>query len=391
MRIAHLITRMIVGGAQENTLLNCRDLIHEYNDDLLLVTGPAIGPEGDLHAQIEKEGIPTEIISSLRRNIDPRHDFRAYFAIKKTLKDFRPDVVHTHSAKAGLLGRLAASRLKIPAIIHTVHGAPFHPYQGRGAFHFFRLLEQWGAKNCHHLISVANAMTDLLVDNGVAPREKFSTIYSGMKIEPFLKANNDRQTTRKELGFSDDHFVVGKIARLFHLKGHKYLINCAAQIIQEVPNIRFLLVGDGLLREEFEKQIASLNMEKHFCFTGLVRPSQIPRYLGAMDCLVHTSLREGLARTLPQALLAAKPVVSFAIDGAPEVVLPEKTGFLVNPKDEQGLGQAIKTLAQNPKLCLEYGQAGRALCEKRFCHRHMSDEIRTLYTTILSKNSKESP
>jgi len=125
MRIAHLITRMILGGAQENTLLTCEDLIHEYHDDVLLVTGPPLGPEGSLLERAHVSGVPVEVIPELRREIHPLRDTQSYFALKRAIAKFKPDVVHTHSGKAGLLGRMAAHALRVPAIVHTVHGAPF--------------------------------------------------------------------------------------------------------------------------------------------------------------------------------------------------------------------------------------------------------------------------
>ncbi|MBU4398155.1 MAG: glycosyltransferase, partial [Planctomycetes bacterium] len=133
MRIAHVITRLILGGAQENTVLCCEDLIHRHGDDVLLVTGPPLGPEGSLLERARAGGVPVEIIDPLRRPIHPWRDAISYLQLKKTLRRFRPDVVHTHSAKGGMLGRAAAWSLGVPAIVHTVHGAPFHPWQGRGA------------------------------------------------------------------------------------------------------------------------------------------------------------------------------------------------------------------------------------------------------------------
>ena len=185
MRIAHIITRLIIGGAQENTVLCCEDLLR-YGDDVLLITGPPLGPEGSLLRRARAGGVPLEVIDSLRRPIHPWRDAVSYWHIKKALRRFRPGVVHTHSAKGGILGRAAAWSLHTPAIIHTVHGAPFHPYQGRGARWAFRACERWAAKRCHAMVSVADAMTDLMVSAGVAPREKFTTVYSGMEVEPFL-------------------------------------------------------------------------------------------------------------------------------------------------------------------------------------------------------------
>ncbi len=143
MRVAHIITRLILGGAQENTLLNCEDLIRLHGDDVLLITGPALGPEGSLLERARSRGVPFEVVPSLRRAINPLHDWPAYQQLKSVLRKFRPDVVHTHSAKAGILGRAAAHALGVPAIVHGVHGAPFHDYQSRLAWHFARDCERW--------------------------------------------------------------------------------------------------------------------------------------------------------------------------------------------------------------------------------------------------------
>jgi glycosyltransferase involved in cell wall biosynthesis len=389
MRVAHLITRMIVGGAQENTLFNCRDLIELHGDDVLLITGPSLGPEGDLLQQgrggAQQTEVPVYEIDSLRRAIDPRRDFASYFAIKRALQWFQPDVVHTHSAKAGILGRIAAWNLGVPAIVHTVHGAPFHAYQPWATRTLYRACERYAAKRCHALISVADAMTDQLVAAGVAPREKFTTISSGMDVDPFLRADETRQQVRSELGFADSDIVVGKIARLFELKGHDDVIAAARQVVAANPRVKFLFVGDGLLRETLQQQIAAADLQGHFVFTGLVPPSTIPRYLGAMDLLVHASLREGLARALPQALIAGKPVVSYDIDGAREVTLPERTGFLIPPREIDALAQALIKLAGDASLRHQYGQEGRRLFADQFRHETMTRRIRELYWRVLTR------
>ncbi|NIP84288.1 MAG: glycosyltransferase, partial [Planctomycetales bacterium] len=341
MRIAHVITRLILGGAQENTVLCCRDLREDCGDDVLLITGPPRGPEGSLLGEARDLGIPLQEIDSLRRAIQPGRDYLAYRAIRRCLRAFQPEVVHTHSAKAGILGRYAAWSLGVPAIVHTVHGAPFHPYQPRLARAFFRSCERAAARRCHHLISVADAMTERMVAAGVAPREMFTTVYSGMDVEPFLRADDHRQAVRAELGYADDQILVGKVARLFHLKGHTDLIQAARQVIQRQPQVRFLLVGDGQLRGRLERQIEREHLQGYFRITGLVTPHEVARLMGAMDIVVHASLREGLARALPQALIAGRPVVSYDIDGAREVVLDQVTGYLVPPRDTAALADRI--------------------------------------------------
>lgn len=385
MRVMHIITRMIIGGAQENTLYNCLDLVDLFGDEVLLVTGPALGPEGKLLEQGRAGGLRIELVDSLRRAIQPWRDWRAFQELRRVIQDFQPDVVHTHSAKAGFLGRWAAHRAQVPAIIHTVHGAPFHPYQSPLARHLFIRLERWAAGHCHRLISVADAMTDLMVQARVAPAEKFTTIYSGMDVEPFATCQQYRQQARGELGFGDDQVVVGKIARLFHLKGHEYLIEAARTVIAHNPRVQFLLLGDGILREQFQQRIHHLGLDQHFHFLGLVPPERVPYYLSAMDVLVHTSLREGLARTLPQALIAGKPVISYDIDGAREVVRTRETGILLPPQSVEPLAEAIGQLAQDAALRQRYGQRGAELFTEQFRHTHMTEQIRRLYEQQLAQ------
>lgn len=385
MRIAHVITRMIVGGAQENTLWNCTDLVRLHGDEVLLITGPALGPEGDLLTQGRGVDFPVAMVPEMRRSVHPWRDWRSYLSIRRLLRDFRPDVVHTHSAKGGILGRMAATSLGVHAVIHTVHGAPFHPYQPGWARRLIIWAERFGARRCHRMVSVADAMTDLLVAARVAPREQFVTVYSGMDVEPFVNANQDRTATRAELGFEPQHIVIGKIARLFHLKGHEYVLAAAKEVVARCPDVRFLFVGDGVLRESLERQIAADGLTDHFRFTGLVAPTRIPALLGAMDILVHTSLREGLARALPQALIAGKPVVSYDVDGAREVVIPGETGFLLPPQSVEPLADALSQLSLDAEMRRRFGHQGQRRFTDQFRHETMTSRLRAIYQEVLDE------
>lgn len=396
MRVAHVITRMIIGGAQENTLFNCQDLVSEHGDEVLLICGPETGPEGDLLGRDKRteqntdpecfsvDGVHVKVIDSLRRNIHPVHDYQAAQQLRQTLRDFQPDVIHTHSAKGGLLGRYVGWGLKGPKVIHTVHGAPFHDYQSALARRFFVACERWAGRRCHHMISVADAMTDLMTNAGVASRDKFTTISSGMDVEPFVQAKQHRDRIRREFGLEDHHIVVGKIARLFHLKGHEDLITAARQVVNQHPNVRFLLVGDGILREPLQQQIASLNLTEHFVFSGLVPPSRVPEMIGAMDLLVHTSYREGLARALPQALISGIPAISYDIDGAREVVIDDETGYLVEAANINELAKRINDLVGDESKRNQYGKNGQAKFTDQFRHQTMTRKIRELYVKLLA-------
>lgn len=384
MRIAHVITRLIVGGAQENTILNCQDLIEGYGDDVLLITGPGLGPEGSLEDDACRRGVPLCIVPELRRAIHPWRDWRSYRALTRIIREFRPDVVHTHSGKAGLMGRMAADKLGVRAIIHTVHGAPFHEYQGRAARKFFQCCEAYATERCHRIICVAHAMTDRLVCAGVTHPKKCIRIFSGMDVGPFLQAETCRESTRVQLGFKPDDFVVTKIARLFHLKGHNDLIEAARLAAVRVPNLRLLLVGDGILRQQIETQIARAGLAGRCRFTGLVPPAEIPSLLAASDVVVHCSLREGLARVLPQALIARCPVITYDVDGAREVVVNDRTGYVVPPGRPDKVALQIVRLAASPRLRARLGRKGRRGLAHQFDHRRTSRQIRQVYSEILS-------
>ncbi|HBT75458.1 MAG TPA: glycosyltransferase family 1 protein, partial [Planctomycetaceae bacterium] len=210
---------------------------------------------------------------------------------------------------------------------------------------------------------------------------------SGMEVEPFLESARHRDRVRAAYGFTEKHIVVGKIARLFELKGHEFVIAAAGDILSRVPEIRFLFVGDGTLQEKYKAEIARRGLSEYFLFAGLVPPTEIPAMLSAMDIVVHTSLREGLARVLPQALLAGKPVVSFDVDGAREVVVDGETGFLLPPKDGQALVASILTLAADPGMRERFGNAGQGRFAEQFDHRSMTARIREIYREILERKS----
>ncbi len=382
MRIAHVITRMILGGAQENTLLTCEGLLKPYNDDVLLITGPALGLEGSLIERARAGGVPLEIVPSLRRAIHPWHDLRSYRQLLRVLRDFRPDVVHTHSAKGGILGRAAAHRLRVPTIVHTVHGAPFHEYQNAIAHEFSRRAERWAARRCHALISVADAMTARLAAAGVAPAEKFTTIRSGFEVEPLLQADAERERLRQQLGYQPRDVVIGKIARLFPLKGHEYLLRAVPAIVAACPDARFLLVGDGTLRKRLQRNVDRAGLAEHFRFFGLAQPEEIPALLAAMDIVVHASLREGLARVLPEAMIAGRAVISYDVDGAREVVIDDETGILLPPRSVDALSAAVIKLAKDPGLRGRLGDEGRRRWTEPFRAETMVSRIRDLYERL---------
>jgi glycosyltransferase involved in cell wall biosynthesis len=204
-------------------------------------------------------------------------------------------------------------------------------------------------------------------------------------VEPFLHPPRDPVAVRAEFGIGPEHIVIGKVARLFPLKGHEFLIAAARAVVEQVPHARFLLVGDGILRETFVEAIAAQGLQDHFVFAGLVPPEQVAELIHAMDIVVHTSVWEGLARVLPQGLMAGKPVISFDIDGAKEVVVPEETGCLVPMRDVPQLTRAMIDLATDPERRHRFGQVGRARFTEQFRHQTMTRRIREVYAAVLQR------
>jgi glycosyltransferase involved in cell wall biosynthesis len=384
VRVTHVITRLIIGGAQENTVATVLGLSQKSGVEVNLISGPTVGPEGSLESEIKKIPALLEIVPELVRPIHPAKDWLALRHLEKILREQKPDVVHTHSGKAGILGRLAAKRAGVPIIIHTIHGPSFGAFQNGVANFIFRAAEKYAANATTHFIVVADAMKNQYLAAGIGRPEQYTKIFSGFPLEPFLAAKNDLEL-RKRLGIAPDDFVIGKIARLFKLKGHDDLFAVVPQLIRQNPKIKFLLVGDGEWRGRFENLAKSLGVGKHFIFTGLVPPNEVPKFVGIMDALVHLSLREGLPRALPQALAAGKPVVAYDCDGAREICRDGQTGFLIQPGDLKSLAAKIIRLAGDAKLREQFGSRGQSFVRENFAAEKMVDSIYNLYLKLAAE------
>jgi glycosyltransferase involved in cell wall biosynthesis len=377
MRITHVITRLIIGGAQENTLATVLGLRQKSGFDVQLISGPSTGPEGSL------ESFDPQLVTvpSLVRPIHPYRDFLALHQLKDIFRKTQPDIVHTHSGKAGILGRLAAAQAGVPVIVHTIHGPSFGNFQSGLANVLFRAAERRAGRVTTHFVTVAKAMTEQYLAAGIGRREQYTKIFSGFNLGPYLFAQND-PALRAKLGIAVGDLVIGKIARLFKLKGHDDLFSVAPELVRRHPQVKFLFVGDGEWRAKFENQARALGLERHVIFTGLIPPDEVPCYVGIMDVLVHLSLREGLPRALPQALAGGKPVVAYDCDGAREVCLDEKTGFLLRPGDLNGLAEKLSRLIDNASLRERFGQTGREFVREHFSASRMVDQIEALYLKL---------
>jgi glycosyltransferase involved in cell wall biosynthesis len=381
MRVTHVITRLIVGGAQENTVASVLGLRQKPGLDVDLVAGPAGPCEGSLEGAFDCIPQALTLLPSLVRPVRPWQDVRALAALTRRFRERPPAIVHTHSGKAGILGRLAARRAGVPLVVHTVHGPSFGAFQGAWANTAYACAERRAARWTTHFVVVARAMADQYLAAGVGRPEQFTCIRSGFDLAPFLAVKND-SAVRARLGLAPEDFVVGKLARLCERKGHDELIDAAPEFVRRCPRARFLLVGGGPWRGRLEARVRALGLTERFVFTGLVPPPDVPALVGVMDALVHLSRREGLARALPQALAAGKPVVALALDGAPEVCREGETGFLLQPGDQPALIARLAQLASDATLRQRLGQAGRESVRREFTVERMVDDLHALYLRL---------
>lgn len=402
VRILHLSTRLILGGSQENTVLSCEgqsSLGHEVH----LAFGPIFGPEGSLLDRVRAfrsaggDHIRTHEIADLCREISPMRDRRARGQVLRLLEAIRPDVVHTHSSKAGILGRVAAwawnqrlPRADRCGIVHTIHGPPFMPMEGGpltrmktlAANALYTMAERHAARRCHAIVSVADAMTEQFLARGIGTPGLYSTVASGMEVDRYLSPASEsetRRTMRESLGIEPGTFVVGTVARLAQHKGHDEILDALGDDLQSRPDWRLLWVGDGWWRDRLMDRVKRMGMEGRVLTPGLVPSERVAGYIRAMDVLVHPSRREGLPRTVPQALLCGVPVVATDVDGTREACIQGKTGILVPLDDPRAMREAVLWMYDHPDERARLAEAGRQMCRVRFSTETMVDELEKVY------------
>ncbi len=384
IRVLHVITRLIVGGAQENTLYTAIGQHRDPRYDVTLLAGVDGGREGDLHDAAGDAGIRLVLLPTLVRPIRPISDIRAMLWMVGFMRRERFDVVHTHSSKAGILGRIAARFAGVPIVVHTLHSLVFHEYERPWKNRLYIILKRLVAPLTDTLISVNETTARGARSAGIGRPEQHVTILSGMEIQPFADiARLDVREAKRRAGLDPEAPVVGKIARLVPLKGHREFLAAARRIAAVEPTTQFLLVGDGALRGELERLVSEAGLAKQTRFAGLVSIGEVPALIQAMDVVVHTSLREGLARVLPQAGAVGKPVVTFALDGAPEVVRDGISGYLVPPLDTDQLADRVVELLRDPERRRAFGAAGRAFAIENFGVERMVRRIDAVYGRLL--------
>lgn len=388
MTICHVITRCIVGGAQENTLATVLGLARRGHA-VTLITGPSRGREGCLLDLLspEERGLFTVIQEPhLVRVPHPWHDGMAYMRLRRHFLASRYDVIHSHSSKAGVLVRLAAraARRQGTAVVHTIHGLAFDALQPWYKNALYRVLERACARHTDQLISVCDAMTRQALAAGVGCAGQFCTIYSGMELERFHRAGEWREEVRAHCGWREDEIVLVHIGRLAPLKGADDFLTAVRAAREQSPRVRALVIGDGPQRAALERRAARELPAGTVWWAGLVAPREIPRWLGAADVLVHASVREGLARAVVQALAAGVPVVTYDAGGVREVAVHDVNSRVCALGDTTALVREVCEVVGNDALRARLAAGARATNLDRFSATCMVERITECYARVLT-------
>lgn len=377
--VLQLITKLEIGGAQKHTIHTVEKL-DKTKFNVFLVSSKD-GPLND-YVRILHDVTFIEL-SELRREISLFNDIKVIFKLVKILKECKIDIIHTNSSKAGIVGRIAAKIARIPVIIHTIHGFGFHDYQPRILKQFYVTLERFTSQYTDQLIAVSSFTIKKGLAYKIGTEDKYITIHSGIVIEAFSNVKVQRESLKESLGIRDDETVIGCVGNFKPQKNPLDFVKMANIVVEEFPKTKYLLIGDGELRKEIQELIEEYQLQEYVILTGW--RDDIPELMTIIDILVLPSLWEGLPQVFPQAMASGKPIVAINVDGAPEAIEHEVTGYLVNPNDYKKLAFYVQKLVGNPDLAKQMGMKGKDKVYPAFCVNKMVADISILYDEMIKK------
>ena len=374
IKLLHIITHLPIGGAQDNTLYTV-ELLNKDKYDISL----SCNLNGELVSRAKKvKHLKLYDVPNLRREVSIINDIRAFLYLYKLIKKENFTIIHTHSSKAGFLGRIAAMLNKTPIVIHTIHGFAFHDYMNSFKKNIFIYLEKLSAKWTHGLVTVSNLNKKKVVDLGIAPIEKLKNIYSGIDLTLFINEKNDQ--FRKELNLDSNHLLLGSVGRLSNQKDPITMIEAFLIVSKNFPNAHLTLVGDGELRDEILIKINQLQLNGRVHLTG--NKNDPWKIYHSLDLFIMSSIYEGLGRSITEALSCGVPVVCTSVEGVPEIVRDNETGILVPPKDPGALATGIINSLNDMDNARRMAEEGRKFVNENFDVNKMVNDIDSLYDTF---------
>ena len=394
-KVLQIITRLNIGGTASHVII----ITHELNKigyKVILVKGTEGKSEGDMMDFAEAKGVEPYVIPRLGREVGFRNDIVAFYKIYRLIKKEKPKIVHTHTAKAGALGRIAAWLAGVPVILHTFHGHVLTGYFGRVKSWVFIQVEKMLALISTKLIIVNDEIKKELIDMGIGEKEKFEVVPAGLELKPFFESEKYRGMLKKELGLPGDSVLIGIVGRLVPIKGHKYFLEAAKIILDtgykiqdaryDDSELKFVIVGDGDLRQELEDYSNKLGISGNVIFTGFRQ--DLPKIYADLDIVALTSINEALGLVLVEAMASGKPVVATNVGGVPSLVKHGVNGLLINPQDVQALSDAIIKLLNDSDLRQKMGREGRSSVFPRYDISQLVKRVDLLYTQMIADVKK---
>ena len=382
--VLHLITRLDRGGSADNTILTVSGL-QRKGYLVTFVSGQTSNPAVKLAELDWRKGKDWVEVPELIRQISPIRDIKAFFKIYALIKRGRFQIIHTHSSKAGILGRSAAKLAGVPHIVHTPHGHVFYGYYGAFPNHLFVLLERLWARFTDRIVALTEKGKQEHIQLKVAPTDKFAVIPSGVELRSFLKVQKSSPALRQKLGLVSGDRIVGSVGRLVPIKGHRTLLEAAKKVLEQRSDVLFLLVGDGPLEQELKAFSETLGIASRVVFAGYRK--EVAKMIALMDIFVLPSLNEGMGRVVVEAMAEGKPVVATKVGGVPELVSDNVTGFLCPPKNAHALAEAILKLLRNKELAGRMGAEGRKRVYPRYDAKVMVEKIERLYGELMKEKA----
>ena len=389
IKVLRVITRLNIGGPAIHAILLTSALDDGVRFTSTLVAGTTAPHEGDMLDLARARSVEPIVLPALGREINPLDDLVALARMVQLVRRLTPDVVHTHMAKAGTIGRLAARICGVPLVVHTYHGHVFHSYFGAAKTRVFLTIERALGLVTDRIIVVGDGQRDEIAGYGVAPPGKLESIRLGLELAPLLHAEAARGRLRQELGIDASTPLVGIVARLVPIKAHEAFFDAAVRIREALPRVEFLVVGDGERRQALETLVQRRGLSRAVRFLGWRR--DMLNVYADLDVVALTSRNEGSPVALIEALAAGRPVVATAVGGVPEVVINGDTGMTVPVADSRALADAVLTLLAERPLAERLGAAGRRHVYPRYDSSRLVDDVRDLYLRELAVRGRAQP
>ncbi len=386
IKFVHLITRFDKGGSAETVFLIARALVKKENS-VEIWCGEGVDIPGEMRARAQKEGIELVVIPSLVRSVRPLKDLSSLFQLIQLLHQKKPDILHTHTSKAGFLGRLAGKFAGVRAIVHTPHGHVFYGYFGPFKTKFYIFLEKLAARWTDRILPLSQQEIDEHLERGIGKKEQYFPVVSGIDPATLDFSNKYREPIRAELNLSKTDLLVGAVGRFVPIKGFDLLIEAIPKVLAHLPKTKFYLGGEGPMKKLLQQRAQELNIEKNIFFAPFHERSEAQ--LQALDILVVPSRNEAQSRTLVEAMFLKKAVIGANICGIPNVITDGKTGLLVPPENPEALAKTILELLNDSKKRITFGEAAYHDVNQRFTLNAMIEPLEKIYNELYEEKTKK--